>query len=103
MDSTTEKTLQDLGRKVKMLREAKDISQDELASKLNLVNGHSYISKIEKGAVNITIEKMCEVLSVLDCEFTVFVKPNFKLSQNKAKKTNEKKGVLKPKKISFTS
>ena len=52
MDSTTEKTLQDLGRKVKMLREAKDISQDELASKLNLVNGHSYISKIEKGAGN---------------------------------------------------
>lgn len=99
---TTEQTLKSIGEKIKTFREAKGLSQSELSTALGVANGHSYISKIEKGTHNITIEKMCEILQVLECEFIIFVKPITKTPAKITPVKQVKKQAIKPQRLNLT-
>lgn len=55
-----------LGQKIRMQRKAKGFSQDALA--LSCCVDRSYMGRIERGEVNITVEKLYRIASVLECE-----------------------------------
>jgi transcriptional regulator with XRE-family HTH domain len=56
----------EFGRKVRALRKEKGIAQEKLA----LLSGidRSYVGRIERGEVNITLEKVYIIAGVLCCE-----------------------------------
>ena len=58
----------EFGRKVRDIRKAKGIAQEKLA----LLSGidRSYVGRIERGEVNITLEKVYIIAGVLCCEIT---------------------------------
>ncbi|WP_336270009.1 helix-turn-helix domain-containing protein [Vreelandella arctica] len=55
-----------LGKKIRKTREQKGLTQDNvaLASRID----RSYMGRIERGEVNITVEKLYEIAEVLGCE-----------------------------------
>ena len=55
-----------LGKDICAERKAKGLSQDNLA--LICKVGRSYMGRIERGEVNITIEKLYQIASMLECE-----------------------------------
>jgi len=55
-----------LGEKIRIQRKAKGFSQDALA--LSCGVDRSYMGRIERGEVNITVEKLYRIASVLECE-----------------------------------
>lgn len=57
-----------LGKNIKMMRVFKDKSQAELSFDSGL--NQSYLSRVEKGTVNITAIKLCAVAKALDCDLT---------------------------------
>lgn len=59
-----EEFLRNFGKNLKIIREAKNISQRELASLCNI--DHSNISKIEKGEKNITLLTILELANGLE-------------------------------------
>ena len=62
-----------IGNRVKALRNAKDLSQDGLANKINL--DRTYLSRVEAGKQNMTVEtllKICDGLGVTVKEFFDF-------------------------------
>ena len=65
------------GNKVKSLREQKSISIEHLANISNV--DRNYISDIEKGKRNVSIEIIEKIISALDTDFaTFFNDKNFK-------------------------
>lgn len=56
----------ELGKRVREKRREKAISQDALALSCGL--DRSYMGRIERGEVNVTIEKLYRIASILDCE-----------------------------------
>ena len=54
------------GEKIRSVRTAKGISQDKLAVKSQI--DRSYIGRIDRGEVNITIDKLYILAAALDCE-----------------------------------
>lgn len=54
------------GEKVRSMRKDKGISQDNLALSANI--DRSYVGRIERGEVNITLEKVYQIASVLGCD-----------------------------------
>ena len=58
------------GRKVKILREQKEISIEHLANISNV--DRNYISDIEKGKRNISIEIMEKIINAFETDFTTF-------------------------------
>ncbi len=54
------------GEKVRSVRTAKGISQDKLAVKSQI--DRSYIGRIDRGEVNITIDKLYLLAAALECE-----------------------------------
>ena len=54
------------GEKVRSVRTAKGISQDKLAVKTQI--DRSYIGRIDRGEVNITLDKLYLLASALECE-----------------------------------
>ena len=54
------------GEKVRSMRKDKGISQDNLALSANI--DRSYVGRIERGEVNITLEKVYKIASVLECD-----------------------------------
>ena len=60
--------LKAIGMNIKLARTRISISQAELASRLNLEQ--SYISRIEKGVVAASNERLYEIIHILDCEST---------------------------------
>lgn len=56
----------ELGKRVREKRKEKRISQDTLALSCGL--DRSYMGRIERGEVNVTIEKLYRIASTLDCE-----------------------------------
>ncbi|NOH19474.1 helix-turn-helix domain-containing protein [Vibrio cyclitrophicus] len=56
------------GKKLREIRKLKGISQDKLA----LIAGidRSYMGRIERGEVNITLEKVYELAEALECNIT---------------------------------
>lgn len=54
----------EIGLKIRRSRKDKNISQEKLALLCNI--DRSYIGRIERGEVNLTVEKLYEIASVLD-------------------------------------
>lgn len=54
------------GEKLRSVRTAKGISQDKLAVKTQI--DRSYIGRIDRGEVNITIDKLYILAAALDCD-----------------------------------
>jgi len=55
-----------LGERIRMQRKACRISQDALALECSL--DRSYVGRIERGEVNITVEKLYRIASQLSCD-----------------------------------
>lgn len=55
-----------IGMNIKLARTRMSISQAELASRLNLEQ--SYISRIERGLVAVSCERLYEIIHILGCE-----------------------------------
>ncbi|WP_233589336.1 helix-turn-helix domain-containing protein [Flavobacterium sp. RSP46] len=62
------------GQKVKLLREEKGFSIEQLANISNV--DRNYISDIEKGKRNVSIEIMEKIILALDTDFTSFFNDN---------------------------
>jgi len=54
------------GKKLRAKRKALGISQEKLALLTNI--DRSYVGRIERGEVNITIEKLYQFAEVLNCD-----------------------------------
>ncbi|MGL6314784.1 helix-turn-helix domain-containing protein [Vibrio sp. WXL103] len=54
------------GMNLRKVRKEKSISQDKLALLADI--DRSYIGRIERGEVNITLEKAYQIALVLDCD-----------------------------------
>ncbi|MBM4898876.1 helix-turn-helix transcriptional regulator [Vibrio parahaemolyticus] len=54
------------GDNVRSIRKDKGISQDKLALTADI--DRSYVGRIERGEVNITLEKAYQIAQVLDCD-----------------------------------
>ncbi len=61
-----EKLAKALGERIRMQRKACRISQDALALACNI--DRSYVGRIERGEVNITVEKLYRIAGELDCD-----------------------------------
>ncbi len=68
---TNEEYLQRLGIKLKILRNIKKLSQDDIASKLNI--DKSYYSKVERGLTNPTIIYLRNLAQILEVELQELV------------------------------
>jgi transcriptional regulator with XRE-family HTH domain len=55
----------DLGRKIRQARKEKGLSQDVLALICRV--DRSYMGRIERGEVNITVEKLYQIAESLEC------------------------------------
>ncbi|UTA79270.1 helix-turn-helix transcriptional regulator [Halomonas sp. XH26] len=55
-----------LGRNIREKRKKKGYSQDAFALATGI--DRSYIGRVERGEVNITVEKLYEIAAVLQCE-----------------------------------
>ncbi|MDH4610430.1 helix-turn-helix transcriptional regulator [Pseudomonas sp. BN102] len=55
-----------LGKRIRMQRKACRLSQDALALACSI--DRSYMGRIERGEMNITVEKLYRIASVLACE-----------------------------------
>ncbi|HBO1833579.1 TPA: helix-turn-helix transcriptional regulator [Pseudomonas aeruginosa] len=55
-----------LGNRIRMQRKACRLSQDALALACSI--DRSYMGRIERGEMNITVEKLYRIASVLACE-----------------------------------
>ena len=55
-----------LGERIRMQRKVCRISQDGLALACNI--DRSYVGRIERGEVNITVEKLYRIAGVLACD-----------------------------------
>jgi len=60
-----------IGLKIKARRKDMQISQDKLALLADI--DRSYIGRIERGEVNITVEKLYEIADVLECDATTLL------------------------------
>ena len=55
-----------IGTKIKSVRKIKSISQERLALLCNI--DRSYIGRIERGEVNLTVEKLYEIATALEVD-----------------------------------
>lgn len=54
------------GENLRIMRKRKGISQDKLALLADI--DRSYVGRIERGEVNITLEKLYKLAEVLECD-----------------------------------
>ena len=55
-----------LGKNIREQRKKRGLSQDTLALECNL--DRSYMGRIERGEVNITVEKLYQIIETLNCD-----------------------------------
>lgn len=60
-----------VGIRIRAQRKTNNLSQDALALECGI--DRSYIGRIERGEVNITIEKLYVIADVLECEPSTFL------------------------------
>jgi transcriptional regulator with XRE-family HTH domain len=65
-DENKRNFLLQFGQRVETLKKQKNFTYRQIAQNCDL--DHSYISKIAKGEVNITLETILELLKGLDCQ-----------------------------------
>lgn len=68
---TNEEYLQRLGIKLKILRNIKKLSQDDIANELNI--DKSYYSKVERGLTNPTIVYLRNLAQILEVKLNELV------------------------------
>lgn len=68
---TNEEYLQRLGIKLKILRNIRKLSQDDIANELNI--DKSYYSKVERGLTNPTIVYLRNLAQILEVELNELV------------------------------
>jgi len=56
----------ELGKKIRLARKAKGLSQDMLALICQI--DRSYMGRIERGEVNVTVEKLYQIAENLGCD-----------------------------------
>lgn len=56
----------ELGKKIRLARKAKGLSQDMFA--LSCQIDRSYMGRIERGEVNLTVEKLYQIAENLGCD-----------------------------------
>jgi transcriptional regulator with XRE-family HTH domain len=56
----------ELGKKIRLARKAKGLSQDVFALVCQI--DRSYMGRIERGEVNLTVEKLYQIAESLECE-----------------------------------
>jgi len=73
--------IQGVASTIKLLRVAKQLSQEELADKAGL--DRTYISGVERGVRNITLESLESIVNALEVDMSTFL---FTLDENIKKK-----------------
>jgi transcriptional regulator with XRE-family HTH domain len=68
-----------LGERIRTQRKAKGFSQDALAHSCTV--DRSYMGRIERGEVNITVEKLYRIANVLECEPQYLLPETFSLHE----------------------
>lgn len=61
-----EKIRQELGEKVRSVREKAKLTQDEVAKKAGMSS--NYFAKIERGEINTTVEKLYKIIKALNVD-----------------------------------
>lgn len=61
---------------IKYYRIKKNLTQEDLAEKVNLTS--KYISDLERGVFNVSLEKLEQIANVLNIEAYLLLKDNFK-------------------------
>lgn len=56
----------ELGKKIRLARKARGLSQDMLALICQI--DRSYMGRIERGEVNLTVEKLYQIAESLECD-----------------------------------
>jgi transcriptional regulator with XRE-family HTH domain len=65
---STEQYIETIVGNIKKFRELKNITREQIAADLNLsVSGYS---KLERGEIEITLKRLCEIADVLDVEIS---------------------------------
>ena len=62
--------IEDIGRKIRNLRQAADLTQDELADRADLTDG--FISQVERGRTSISIDSLKQILDALNVSLSDF-------------------------------
>lgn len=60
-----------IGHKIKSLRELRGFSQDYVSSKLSI--SQNALSKIEKGEIKLSFDKVCELATVLEIDINTLI------------------------------
>ncbi|EJL6924990.1 helix-turn-helix transcriptional regulator [Vibrio alginolyticus] len=55
-----------VGKRIAKMRKSKGLTQDKLALFAEI--DRSYVGRIERGEVNLTVEKLYEIAETLDCD-----------------------------------
>lgn len=55
-----------LGTQIKIVRIKRDLSQQEVASRVNITP--SYMSRIENGSISTSVEKLYRIAQAMECE-----------------------------------
>jgi len=61
-----------IGEKIKFLRQANDLTQEELAERANLTKG--FISQVERDITSLSVESLAQILDALDGNLSDFFK-----------------------------
>jgi transcriptional regulator with XRE-family HTH domain len=59
-----------IGQQIRRIRQSKDLSQENIASELDITKGA--FSKIERGATNVPITRLLQIAEVLEVDITEF-------------------------------
>ncbi|MBR0509920.1 MAG: helix-turn-helix transcriptional regulator [Clostridia bacterium] len=54
-----------IGQRIKICRKAKGLTQEQLAERIDL--SRNYLSAVERGVNQISLEKLVELMNVLEC------------------------------------
>lgn len=65
MQSKKSNLLADFGHRIKTLRKARDMTQEQFADKMGVDGGQSFISKVERGEKMFSIENILRAAEVL--------------------------------------
>jgi transcriptional regulator with XRE-family HTH domain len=74
-----------IGHQIRRIRQSKDLSQENIASELEITKGA--FSKIERGATNVPITRLLQIAAVLEVDITEFFKDSKSVSISEEPKT----------------
>ena len=60
-----------IGNRIKIKRKSRKLTQDHLSEKLDVTVG--YVSQVERGATKISLDLLCRISTILDCDISYFI------------------------------